>query len=395
VLHKPVKQSELFDVIQEVLNPEAICPKIREQTSETFDFSGKRILLAEDNEINRQIAAEILAPTNAVLEMAEDGREAVEKALAGGYDLILMDVQMPIMDGYQATREITSRLGSKRPPVVALSAHAMKGDSDVGLAAGMDAYLTKPISRVKLLNALARWLNSDSPPLQKPQGDGGPQAATVDEPLAATSEICQEPVKPLPRLPGMDVRAALARLGVSLEGYTRMVRNFSTNLGDMATRLREAKARGEASELGALAHSIAGPASSLGFETLARTSRNLERQAGVPGADLSRALMDIDDAIGQAMEQADTFVELQQEQEAQPDHSSPEGIKPAALDLAEALKDADPVASRRALEALGKALPNSPVVVRLDDLLRTYRFEEAARIVAENFARELHQEADA
>ena len=387
VLHKPVKQSELFDVILEVLNPGGKYKKTKKQTDETFDFFGKRILLAEDNEINRQIAAEILTPTHAHLDMAVNGREAVEMALSVEYDLILMDVQMPVMDGYLATREITSRLGAKRPPIVALSAHAMKGDSDLGLAAGMDAYLTKPISRIKLLEALARWLRLDKSQRAPQPGEAEPEAASGDS--------LQEASNPLPRLPGMDSREALERLGVSQEGYTRMVRNFAVSLGDMATRLREAQADGEASDLGALAHSIAGPAASLGFVALTRAARNVERMSDAPEGDLSRALMDLNDALSQAKEHAAAFGKFHEKPEASPVPVSLEEAKLAAMELAEALRDSDPVASRRAMEVLGKSMPGSPIVDRLEDLLRTYRFEEAARTLRENFAHEYHEEADA
>jgi len=386
MLHKPVKQSELFDVILEVFNPGTACPKGQEKGCGTFDFSGKKILLAEDNAINRQIVAEILSPTRAGLDMAEDGRAAVEKALSGGYDLILMDVQMPVLDGYEATREITARLGADRPPVVALSAHAMKGDSDLGLACGMDDYLTKPISRAKLLKALARWLQEDKP-APGVRADGGEAAACTPAP--------QESTRGLPRLPGMDVREAFARLGVSQEGYSRMVVNFAASLTDMAARLRQAQALGQVPELGALGHQIAGPASSLGFVALARAAKSLERQAASPESDLSRALVDLDDALGQAMEHAAQFASRPLEPGEQPTQACLVSAREAAASLGAALKDADPVASRAALESLGGSIPGSPLVGRLEELLRTYRFEEAAHLVAENFSPDAHQESEA
>jgi CheY-like chemotaxis protein len=126
-----------------------------------IDFSGKRILLAEDNEINREIAVEVLADAGFDVDSAENGQVAFEKVRDGGarrYDAVVMDVQMPIMGGYEATRAIRALgvAGVSDVPIVALSANAFESDVKAALAAGMDAHVAKPLHIPELMAALSK-----------------------------------------------------------------------------------------------------------------------------------------------------------------------------------------------------------------------------------------------
>ena len=158
-VNKPLFPSDLHRVLDRVLGKAEKAP---ETEAATYDFAGKKILLVEDNELNREIATEILQENGFILDTAEDGTVAVEKlqsAQPGDYDLILMDVQMPVMDGYEATRQIRA-LGTEisRLPILAMTANAFEEDRRAALEAGMNEHIAKPIDVEKLKALLARFL---------------------------------------------------------------------------------------------------------------------------------------------------------------------------------------------------------------------------------------------
>ena len=135
------------------------------------------ILVAEDNPVNREIAIRLLERCGFQAHAVNDGREALDALATRHYDAVLMDCQMPELDGYEATRELRQREnGSRRTPVIAMTAHAMAGDRERCLQAGMDDYITKPIRPEALTDIVARWI-------------------TPDVAAAGPSEAAQEPVQ--------------------------------------------------------------------------------------------------------------------------------------------------------------------------------------------------------
>jgi CheY-like chemotaxis protein len=158
VMTKPLRQSQLFDTLVTVLHHEAAqapeppaAPRLDAALAARHPL---RILLAEDNAVNQKLALRLLQQMGYRADVAADGVEAVECVQRQPYDLVLMDVQMPEMDGLAATRLIVERLGAARPRIVAMTANAMQGDREACLAAGMDDYLTKPIRVEALVQAL-------------------------------------------------------------------------------------------------------------------------------------------------------------------------------------------------------------------------------------------------
>ena len=119
---------------------------------------GARVLLAEDNEINQQVAKEILEQAGLVVSIANNGKEAVEMVSAGNFEVVLMDIQMPVMGGFEATQEIRKDERFKDLPIIAMTAHAMAGDREKSLEAGMNDHVTKPIDPDQLLSALVKWI---------------------------------------------------------------------------------------------------------------------------------------------------------------------------------------------------------------------------------------------
>jgi CheY-like chemotaxis protein len=167
-LVEPIAQNELLKAILDAIHPSPICggfspPVMAMQTRQARSQS--KILLAEDNRVNRMLALKLLEKAGYSVSTAEDGGAALRAFESGSFDLILMDVQMPGMDGFEATAAIRQRerLTGAHIPIVAMTAHAMKGDHERCIAAGMDAYLTKPVSGKTLVETIELQLHAVVP----------------------------------------------------------------------------------------------------------------------------------------------------------------------------------------------------------------------------------------
>jgi CheY-like chemotaxis protein len=165
LLNKPVTPSTLLDACTSVLGklePYPISPaRPSGQTPEFAQRSGlegARILLVEDNEINAELAVELLTDAGARISVARNGKEALDSLALGHFDVVLMDCQMPVMDGYAATRVLRQDKSLQDLPVIAMTANAMTGDREAALAAGMNDHITKPIVIDEIFATLARWL---------------------------------------------------------------------------------------------------------------------------------------------------------------------------------------------------------------------------------------------
>jgi len=165
-LRKPIKQSELLNAIQEVLSLTAIEISNANQPHKSALPASRchlRILLAEDNRVNQRLAVSILEERGHTVVTAVNGKEAVELFERGGFNLVLMDVQMPVMDGFQATAAIRQKEGGSQIPIIALTAHAMKGYREQCIAAGMDDYISKPIWAEQLITVVESYSPSVLP----------------------------------------------------------------------------------------------------------------------------------------------------------------------------------------------------------------------------------------
>lgn len=162
-LTRPFHRSNLFDEIMNIfdLKMKKNIPAVRKplKVHATEKLAGKRILLVEDNFINQQVAREILQKAGIRVVLAENGKDALDKIKQETFDLVLMDIQMPEMDGYRATKMIRRDKRFKSLPIIAMTAQAMSGDKEKCLAAGMDDYIAKPISPRDTYRVLSRWLS--------------------------------------------------------------------------------------------------------------------------------------------------------------------------------------------------------------------------------------------
>lgn len=263
-------------------------------------YRGARILLVEDNEVNQEVALSLLEGTGFAVDVAENGAQALQKARAQGYDLILMDVQMPVMDGLTATRLIRGLAWHRETPILAMTANVFDEDRRACLAAGMNEHIGKPIVPAALYRCLQKWLDKR---LEK----GSESGALVDE--VSVQPSVASPVGNLPqtdwvaalRTTGLvNVDAGLASTGGREKMYLRVLRRFLDTQSDACTRLSDALARrgvtsNDHAEAVRLAHSLKGLAATLGFSAVQEKAAALELalKSGdeTPVADLLLGLM--------------------------------------------------------------------------------------------------------
>jgi two-component system sensor histidine kinase/response regulator len=274
-LLKPVSPSSLFEAIVGAMSGDFLKGETDASIARSHDplaaglpsVRGARVLLAEDNPINQQIAQEILEQAGVLVTVADNGRSAIEKLHAGNFDLVLMDVQMPEMDGYQATTEMRGDPRFKDFPIIAMTAHAMSGDRDKCLAAGMSDYLTKPIDPAQLILSIARCLS------QEPTTPRALEVRPGELPRNAQSAPADE----LPdALEGVNVGEGLRRLGGNRKLYLRLLRDFATAQAKLPEQIRDAVDARDFDAAIRHVHSLKGAAANLAIAQVATCAGALE-----------------------------------------------------------------------------------------------------------------------
>ncbi|MDD2667394.1 response regulator [Zoogloea sp.] len=263
-LHKPATASTLLDTIVGAFGVGAgpqILPD-HHAANAAHQLAGLRILVVEDNDINQQIARGLLEKLGACVSVVDNGRIAVETVLDAGpdaFDLVLMDLQMPEMDGLEATRRIRLDARMASLPIVAMTAHAMADQRQRCVDAGMNDHVAKPIVLERLLDTIRRQTRATA---------GKPYAPQLPAPSPATTG--------LPELPGLNVVAALRRVGNEPATYLSFLRHFVSTQTDCPQRIDAALAAGHLAEAERLAHTLRGTAANLGAGALQEAAAQLE-----------------------------------------------------------------------------------------------------------------------
>ncbi len=278
-VNKPVRQAELYDALCTVTGRDSTAGDLAGTQGTAGEAFSAHVLLAEDNEVNQELARTVLGGLGCTVEVVSNGRDAVE-AVTGcpldtmqkGYDIILMDCQMPELDGYDATREIRAweaeQAGggetAQRLPIIALTANALHGDQEVCEAAGMDDYQTKPFSTEDLRVLLSRWLTIDK----------AAPAATTEVP-AVKEKDAKAPAAMLDPDRLAAIRSLQGDFGEDL--LSRIIQIFLQSSPKLLEKMQEAAATGNASQLSSAAHSLKSSAANLGATDLAALCRDLEQ----------------------------------------------------------------------------------------------------------------------
>jgi len=333
-LLKPISPSVLFDTIMQTMGrdiPSASRVKQgKDRETEILEhIRGARVLLVEDNDINRQVANEILKDAGVHVSMANNGKEAVDAVKETDYDAVLMDIQMPVMDGYTATREIrkwehelkaqssklkandTAELSAfslepsaqaKRMPIIAMTAHAMAQDHEKSLNAGMNDHITKPIDPNQLYAALGKWIQ---PFTERGEGEERPSISettpdTVIDPVA-------EDILPA-SLPGFDLATGVNRLRGNRSIYKKLLLDFAAAYTGTAEEIRNTLDSDEMDQAHHLVHSLKGAAGNIAATDLLTAASELETLVRKHGKDgdvspdlLEAKFQEMENALQQAI----------------------------------------------------------------------------------------------
>src|SRR4051812_17479448 len=267
VLIKPVTPSMLFDSVAQALSTEERTDaRTHASTPAAFNFEsirGARVLLVEDNELNREVATGLLEGAPVTVSAADNGEVAIRMLNETKYDVVLMDMQMPLMDVLVATRAIRQNSQFKDLPIIAMTANVMAGDREKCVEAGMNDHLGKPIDPDKLFEALLRWI----------------PARTVARNIPAAAVIrAQEPTAgsgPL-EIAGIDTQSALKRTGGNRQRYASLLRKFADSQAGAVGEIRAALKAQDPANARRIAHSLKGASANLGANTLATAAGNAE-----------------------------------------------------------------------------------------------------------------------
>ena len=275
ILSKPVTQSVLLDTIVGIQHRDPLFPAspadVFDATRETLaPVKGAHILLVEDNEINQEVAHEFLVKGGLKVTVASDGQEALDRVLQEPFDLVLMDLHMPVMDGFEATRRIRALPQGEKLPIVAMTAAAMERDRQASMAAGMNDHIAKPVDPRELANVLLRWLapspeGRETSLLAEAHGSGG------DAPQGAFKSLEYA-------LPGVSVRSGLARLGGNEALYRKLLLSFARRHRGTAAKLRALDRAGDARALYVDVHNLRGEAGTLGLDSIGTAADQLCRR---------------------------------------------------------------------------------------------------------------------
>ncbi len=264
---KPVTPSTIYDVLMEVYaneNKEHISKnffrfKRQEDVEHLNNFNQSKILLVEDNKINQEVAQEILSQANIKIDVAANGQEAIDKLNNHSYDCILMDIQMPIMDGYEAARAIRKEYSFEQLPIIAMTANAMGGDKEKCLLAGMNDYVSKPIRIKEFFDTLNKWISSD-------------KETKLTYPTVLPAENNTSSIN---QIDGVDLKSGIELMG-DLDSYLELLMLFKEQQINFVITAKTLYKTGELEKLAKQCHDLKGVSANLFINEISTIAANLD-----------------------------------------------------------------------------------------------------------------------
>jgi PAS domain S-box-containing protein len=391
-LLKPVSPSVLFDTLIQALGEEVpdtlrIAQDHEEAEALTL-IKGAKILLVEDNEINQQVAKEILESADLAVSLADDGQQALEAVKSNTYDVVLMDIQMPVMDGYTATQEIRNLKSEIRNvPIIAMTAHAMAGDEEKSMAAGMNGHVTKPIDPDQLFSTLQKWI--------QPREKRAPmRKADVSDAKAAKSETTPESGLP-DALPGFDLAEGLKRLQGNQKLYRRLLADFGANYSQVAAEIHAALDKKDVKLAHSLVHNLKGLAGNLAATALQAATIDFEKLIkGDQKKAASRKQLDqkfeiLEKTINQALAAVQTLGPVPAEKAEQPSADEMTAIPPELIEEAiDRIKEPAEMGDVTQIKSVAEALKSksdtfAPISDKFIQLAEDFDFEGISKLVNE------------
>jgi len=386
VLDKPVTPSLLINAILDVC-----CKKSFKQISISHDkkedmkfvheLHGIRVLLVEDNEINQEVAVEILTGEGMTVTISNNGREALDMVKTDTYDIVLMDVQMPIMDGYEATREMRKDPAFAELPIIAMTANALQSEKEKCFQAGMNDHITKPIDIDELFQIIGRWVKKEQDAMPEIEISG--KAVSADENFGGNEDLTQE-------LAGIDVQAGLSHLGGNRMLYRKLLLKFYKYHKNAIEEIRQALDQDDLKTAEMLAHTIKGAAGNLGAQAVYLATSELTDEFRSKRLDNAEPLLK---KLDQALEQAFASIALlDQNIEEVESHNSDEADLPVLKTLKPVIDKLEKLLYENDIDSVGyveefiKQTGNTiyaEKVAKIRDYINRYNFEDALGILHE------------
>jgi signal transduction histidine kinase/CheY-like chemotaxis protein/HPt (histidine-containing phosphotransfer) domain-containing protein len=351
-LPKPIMLSKLFDAVTGIFSDNDKSPAIDPDLHASAKIKGIKILLVEDDKVNQMVANALLSQMGLKVDIAENGLEALEKLEEAEYDMVLMDIQMPVMDGYEATKRIRSNPRWSNLPVVALTGHDMSEHRLKGNQCGMNDHLNKPVNPHELLAIITKYVNIKELPAPAPG--------------KSVNEFENTEALSWPDLPGIITTDGLNRVNGKQDLYKKILLQFRASNVDTVDNLETALSMGDDMTACRLAHTVKGVAANIGAVQLAVVAAELESALmsggiGFDGALLAKfgeSLTEVTDSI-KKLEEPDVE-QKRKEQDAIKADVDPDAIRTLMIDLAQMLEIGSSK-SMKQIEMLGKYLSNTKV----------------------------------